>query len=102
MWRKVTLFKRDVKQIKELILKNLRKQGLETPLLQKRLQEAWPMVAGEMIASHTLNTYIINQTLYVRLDMPALRADLSMNGQEYVRRLNEYVGNQVIADIKFQ
>ena len=29
------MFKRDVKNIKELILKNLREQGLETPLLQK-------------------------------------------------------------------
>ena len=29
------MFKRDVHDIKELILKNLRVQGLETPLLQK-------------------------------------------------------------------
>ena len=34
------MFKRDVKAIKELILRNLRAQGLETPLLQKRLMEA--------------------------------------------------------------
>lgn len=95
------MFRREVKDIKELILRNLRQQGLEMPLLQKRLVEAWPVVAGELINSYTLNTYIKNQTLYVKLSVPALRADLSMRRQEFVQRLNEYVGNQVIADIRF-
>ena len=95
------MFRRDVKDIKSLILRNLRQQGLETPLLQKRLVEAWPVVAGEAIGRYTLNTYIMNQTLYVRLSVPALRADLSMRRQEFVALLNEYVGNQVIADIRF-
>ena len=95
------MFRREVKDIKELILRNLRQQGLEMPLLQKRLVEAWPVVAGELINSYTLNTYIKNQTLYVKLSAPALRTDLSMRRQEFVQRLNEYVGNQVIADIRF-
>ena len=67
------MFKRDVKSIKDLIMQNLRVNGLETPLLQKRLVEAWPEVAGEMIARYTLNVYITNQTLVVRLSSPALR-----------------------------
>ncbi|MBR1394616.1 MAG: DUF721 domain-containing protein [Prevotella sp.] len=95
------MFRRDVKSIRDLILRNLRDQGLETPLLQKRLMESWPVVAGETIASYTLNTYILNQTLYVRLSSPALRADLSLRRTEFVRRLNEHVGNQVIADVRF-
>ena len=95
------MFRRDVQIIKDLILRNLRQQGLETPLLQKRLVEAWPVVAGEAIARYTLDTYIKNQTLYVKLSAPALRADLSMRRSEFVKRLNEHVENQVIADIRF-
>lgn len=95
------MFKRREKALKDLILQNLRMQGLETPLLQKRLIEAWPVVAGEAIARHTTDVNIYNQTLYVKLRIPALRADLSMRRQEYVNRLNEYVGNQVITDIRF-
>ncbi|MBQ8486398.1 MAG: DUF721 domain-containing protein [Prevotella sp.] len=95
------MFRRDVQELKDLILRNLRQQGLETPLLQKRLIEAWPTVAGEAIARYTLNTYIKNQTLFVQLSVPALRADLSMRRQELVSRLNEHVGSQVIADIRF-
>ena len=95
------MFKRREQAIGELIMRNLRAQGLETPLLQKRLVEAWPTVAGEVIARYTTNVVIRNQTLFVRLSAPALRADLSMRRQEFVQKLNNYVGNQVIADIRF-
>lgn len=95
------MFKRKEQAIRDLIMRNLRTQGLETPLLQKRLIEAWPVVAGKAIARYTTDVRIYNQTLFVRLNVPALRADLSMRRQEFVNRLNEYVGNQVIADIRF-
>ena len=78
------MFKRDVQQIKNLILRNLRAQGLETPLLQKRLIDAWPEVAGEMIAGYTREL-----------------TDLSMMRSELVKKLNAHVGSQVIADIRF-
>ena len=95
------MFKRNVKQVDELILRMLRVQGLETPLLQKRLVEARPEVAGEMVARYTQSAVIRNQTLYVHLSSPALRAELSMRRQELVQQLNAKVGSQVIADIRF-
>ena len=95
------MFKRNSTLIKEIILKNLRDQGLETPLLQKRLIDAWPVVMGETIASYTTALNIHNQTLFVHLTNPALRMELSMQRQDIVRRLNEHVGNQVIADVRF-
>jgi predicted nucleic acid-binding Zn ribbon protein len=95
------LFKRDVQSVKDLILQAMREQGLETPLNQKRLVEAWPEVAGPVIARYTLNTYIYNQTLFVRLSNPALRSDLSMMRQELVKKLNDYVGEQIITDVRF-
>ena len=95
------MFKRNSILIKDIILKNLRDQGLETPLLQKRLIDAWPDVMGETIASYTTSLTIRNQTLFVHLTNPALRMELSMQRQDIVRRLNEHVGNQVIADVRF-
>ena len=95
------MFRKDVKNIGELILRNLRSQGLETPLLQKRLVEAWPTVMGDMVAGYTQEVYIRNQTLWVHLTSPALRADLSMMKQDIVKKLNAAVDNQVIVDIRF-
>lgn len=95
------MFKREVQSVKDLILQAMREQGLETPLNQKRLVEAWPEVAGPVIARYTLNTYIYNQTLFVRLSNPALRSDLSMMRQELVKKLNDYVGEQIITNVRF-
>ncbi len=90
-----------MKSVAELLLSNLRRQGLETPLLQKRLVESWPDVVGSVISRYTINIYIRNQTLFVHLSSPALRADLSMRRKELVDRLNAAVGSRVIVDIKF-
>ena len=95
------MFKRKVQPLKDLVLQVLREQGLETPLNQKRLVDAWPEVAGPIVARYTLNTYIYNQTLYVRLSNPALRSDLSMRRQELTEKLNAAVGEQVITDVRF-
>ena len=95
------MFRKDVKNIRELILRNLRSQGLETPLLQKRLVDAWPTVMGDMVAGYTQEVYIRNQTVWVHLTSPALRADLSMMKQDIVKKLNAAVDSQVIVDIRF-
>lgn len=96
------MFRREVQSIKELVMRNLRVQGLETPLLQKRLVEAWPIVAGELIARYTAEVNIYNQTLYVHLTMPTLRVELSMRRQEFVKKMNDYVEAQIITDIRFR
>ena len=95
------MFKRKVQPLKDLVLQVLREQGLETPLNQKRLVDSWPEVVGPIVARYTLNTYIYNQTLYVRLSNPALRSDLSMRRQELTEKLNAAVGEQVITDVRF-
>lgn len=95
------MFKRSSILIRDIILKNLREQGLETPLLQKRLIDFWPEVMGQGIANYTDDLYIRNQTLFVKLKNPALRSELSLQRQDIVRRLNSHVGSQVIADVRF-
>lgn len=95
------MFRRDVKSLKDLIMRNLRAQGLEMPLLQRRLIAAWPEVAGSVVARYTTQVSIRNQTLYVSLVNAALRADLTMNRMTYVKKLNDAVQAQVIVDIRF-
>ena len=64
--------------ISDLVNIYLRKEGLETPLLQKRLVDSWSIVAGRTIERYTAEKYIRNQTLFVKILNPALRHDLSM------------------------
>ncbi len=78
----------------------IREEGLETPLLQKRVVDAWDEVAGEFAARHTKSKFIKNQTLMVKIDSPALRSDLLMRRAKIAESLNERVGAFVIADIR--
>ena len=95
------MFKRREKPVGQVVMQILRQQGLEMPLLQRRLMASWPVVAGQSVASYTTSLDIRNQTLFVKLSVPALRSELSMRRQELVRLLNSHVGAQVIADIRF-
>ena len=95
------MFRRDVKSIKDLVMSNLRENGLETPLLQKRLVDAWPEVAGPSAARFTREVTIYNQVLYVKLSSPVLRTELSMRRQSFIDKLNHVVGARIITDIRF-
>lgn len=94
------MFRRDVKPLGEVLMKFLRDEGLETPLQQKRLIDAWETVAGPLVARYTAKKFIKNQTLMVKITNPALRHDLSMMRTQLVRRLNEQVGAVIITEIK--
>ena len=95
------MFRRDVKNIKDLVMQNLRENGLETPLLQKRLVDAWPEVAGPSVARFTREVSIYNQVLYVKLSSPVLRTELSMRRQPFIDKLNHIVGARIITDVRF-
>lgn len=94
------MFRREVKSIADLVQQFLRNEGLETPLLQKRLVDAWDTVVGPTIVRYTGDKFIKNQTLFVKIHNPALRQDLTMMRSQLVRRLNQMVGSQVITDVR--
>jgi predicted nucleic acid-binding Zn ribbon protein len=95
------MFKRDVQSLADIVAQCLRHDGLETPLQQRRLIDSWGKVAGRAIEKYTGEKFIRNQTLFVKILNPALRADLSMMRERFVKILNVEAGAQVITDIKF-
>lgn len=87
--------------IGDLVRQYLRQEGLETPLNEVRMVEAWTEVMGQAVARYTGDVFVKNQVLYVRLKSPALKANLMMGREGLVRRLNDHVGAQVIVKIVF-
>ena len=94
------MFKRRVLSLDDVVGQILRHEGLETPLQQKRLIDAWGKVAGNVVEKYTAEKFIRNQTLFVKIQNPALRSDLSMMRSELVRKLNAEVGSMLITDVK--
>lgn len=95
------MFKRDVQTLADILTQCLRHDGLETPLMQRRLIDAWGRVAGKAIDKYTGEKFIRNQILFVKIINPALRADLSMMRERLVNNLNVEVGARIITDVKF-
>ena len=87
--------------IDDILARYLRHIGLETPLNQYRLINAWASVVGESVAEKTHDIYIKNQTLCVSIKSAVLRSNLLMKRQYLIERLYATVGVKVIADIHF-
>ena len=94
------MFKKQPRDIADLLRVYIRKNGLETPLLQRRLIEAWDEVVGSVIAAYTEDKSIRNQTLWVKISSPAARSELQMRRTKLILDLNNKVGANVITEIK--
>lgn len=88
-----------IKSISELLPATCRENGLETPLNEYRLLQAWAQVLGPTVKNYTGEMYIKNQVLYVHVSSSVLRQELMMNRKTVVHRLNEYVKAQVITNL---
>ena len=86
----------------DVLHRYLRQEGLETPLNEYRLVDAWKDVVGPAIAKYTLNLFIKNQVLHVHLSSSVLRQELMMSRKMLVKSLNERLGSQVIVDINIR
>ena len=92
----------EAESVGTLIRKFLRQEGLETPLNEKRLVDAWAEVMGPTIASMSKAQFIKNQVLYVEVTSAPLRQQLMMGRMQLVTKLNQHVGAQVITNIHFR
>ena len=82
------------------------KEMIETYRLEGRLNEvkvlhSWEKVVGEMIARHTLDMYVKNARLFVKVDSPALKNELSFSRTQIAENLNREAGGKVIEEVIF-
>ncbi len=89
----------ETKSIAELVRAMCREEGLETPLNEYRLMNAWGEVLGSAVSFYTKELRIYNQVLYVTLTSSVLRHELFMNRKAIVQKLNQHVKAQVITDM---
>ncbi|MBR1877465.1 MAG: DUF721 domain-containing protein [Paludibacteraceae bacterium] len=86
--------------ISEALVDYLRDSGLEKPVLEVQVEEAWPRVMGDIVTRMTRSVEVKNGTLFVRVSSAALKAQLFENRFELVRRLNDTVGAPVLKDCR--
>jgi predicted nucleic acid-binding Zn ribbon protein len=87
--------------IKEAIQQLLKTFKLENGISETQVLNAWEEVVGKMIANHTTKLYIKQKKLYIKLDSPALKHELSYARTKIRDSLNDAVKNEVIEEIIF-
>jgi predicted nucleic acid-binding Zn ribbon protein len=95
-----------VKKSNEILLKDaieafLKENKLDTKINETRLIGAWEEVTGKLIARHTIDIYVKNRVLFVKVDAAALREELSYQKSKLVKKLNKVAGIEAIDEIKF-
>ena len=73
--------------------------GLKMKLAEHRAVKAWQEVLGEGVLKYTRNVYFKRNVLYVHLSSSVLRAELIMNKEGLIEKINEYAGLPVVRDI---
>ena len=91
----------EAKSIASLIAEILRENGLEKPLMERRIIAAWPEVLGPTVARYTGEISIQNGVLFVHIQSAPLRQELFNCRFQLVKKLQEAVGcDGVIQDIR--
>lgn len=85
----------------DALLSFLREEGLETPLLEYRITQAWPDVMGKTISRYTRQVFVRDGKLQVQITSAPLRQNLMMEHKRIAQKLNEHVGSYVISDVCF-
>lgn len=95
------MIKTNIVSLQDALWAYLRAEGLETPLLEYRITQAWPEVMGGMISRYTKQVFIREGKLHVQLTSAPLRQNLMMEHKRIAQKLNDHVGSYVISDVCF-
>ncbi len=90
----------NTESIGAVITQLLREQGLEKPLLEHKVLQAWPRLLGAAVARYTGKMEVKNGVLYVHIQSAPLRSELFLCRQQLVEKLNAEVGAEIITDIR--
>jgi len=85
----------------EVIKELIETYSLEGKLNEVKIIHSWQKVVGDMIARHTKDLYFRNGKLFVKIDSPALKNELTYSSSTIVEKLNAEAGCKVVEEIIF-
>ena len=91
------MLKRNAQQLNDILSEFFNENPeLKTSVAEHRAVSAWRELLGEGVAHYTKNVYFKRNVLHVQLTSSVLRAELIMNKQNLIDRLNEYAEMEVV------
>ncbi|MCB0480373.1 MAG: DUF721 domain-containing protein [Flavobacteriales bacterium] len=86
-------------QLKDLLKAMLKQYKLEDKYEEVDLNKNWPHLMGTLIANHTTKLQIRDKKLYVELDSPVIRQEMSYGKSLIIEKVNQFAGQELINDV---
>lgn len=94
--------KSNQQSIGELLQQFLKDNNLDKKLKRSHIIGTWETLMGKVVANHTRNMYFGEKILFVELDSPGLRNELSFRKEEMIKKINAEAGEEIIKEIIFK
>lgn len=88
----------------DISMKQAVEKWLEVYRLRRKFDESsivsfWAELMGPYIAKRTINIYINNKKLFVKVETAVVKHELSLMRKQIIGRMNEHVGQVIIEDL---
>lgn len=85
--------------IGDAIRQLLNEYHLKPKFDEATLKASWERLAGKPVARRTKKLYIRNRVLFIELDSPSMKSDLSFHKNEIIRMINTEFGRDMLKEI---
>jgi predicted nucleic acid-binding Zn ribbon protein len=89
----------DIQHIGQAIRELLKEYHLKPKFDEASVIAAWDKIAGKSVAKRTKRIYIRNKVLFIELDSPAMKSDLSFHKNHLLKTLETEFGKDILKEI---
>ena len=63
------------------------------------IRNSWETIVGKTVAKHTTQINYLNGLLYISIDSPIVRNELMYVKESIVKKVNDFVGKQLVKEL---
>ncbi len=89
----------DIQHIGQAIKQLLKEYHLKPKFDEANVVASWERIVGKPVAKRTKRIYIRNKVLFIELDSPAMKSDLSFHKNHLLKTVEEEFGKGVLKEI---
>ncbi len=93
--------RQNTETLDQVIQRYIKSIGAEPKIMEIRVKNSWDEVMGTAIAQQTKSIFLRGKVLFVKIQSPIVKAELSMLKQSILLRMNEAVGEGTLTEIRF-
>lgn len=87
--------------LSEAIRYFIRENGMEERVLESMAIDGWHDQMGDFMKNYTDTVYVKNRVLFVKINKPALKNELSFGKSKILSHINKFIGEEYILEVKF-